>query len=70
MKTIQEIHEVLDRVIDGLEKGEMKPPQAVEINNAVGKKIGLIKVQLEYNNIRGRMGDKSQVIPLLEGESK
>lgn len=67
MKSIQEIHEAIDRVIDGLESGRMKPPVAVEINNAIGKKIGLIKAQLEYDALRNKLGDRATAIPLLDG---
>lgn len=52
MKTAKELHETLDRVIDGIEAGSIRLPSAVEINNAVGKRIGLLKVELEYCKLK------------------
>ena len=52
MKTSRELHEVLDAVIDGIKDKSTKLIDAVEINNAVGKRIQLHKLELEYHKFR------------------
>ena len=66
MKTHKEIHQVLDNVIDGLTEGSLKHGTAAEISNAVGKKINLLKLQLEYQDQARRFGDSASKIRLLE----
>ena len=47
------LHAILDEVIYGLQDGSMKDKSAKEISNAAGKKIALVKAQLDYANMWG-----------------
>ena len=58
--------EYLERLADGQEKGKIKAPQAVEMNNTVGKVIALAKTTLEYARLKNHLGSKSPVIQMLE----
>lgn len=53
MKNITELRDELAAVFAGLKNGTLEPKQAVEMNNAAGKIINTVKVQLEYADMRG-----------------
>jgi len=59
MKEIEDLYE-------GQKTGRIKAVQAVEMNNSIGKMIALIKLQLEYNNLRHRLGANCVKIAVLE----
>jgi len=52
MKSITELRNELAAVFKGLKDGTLEPKQAVEMNNAAGKIINTVKVQLEYAELR------------------
>jgi len=52
MKTIKELRDELGDVFDGLREGTLDVKKAVEMNNAAGKMINTVKVQLEYYHLR------------------
>jgi hypothetical protein len=52
MKTAEEMTLELQLVFDQLRDGSIKPKEAAELTNCVGKMIGLAKVQLEYHALR------------------
>jgi len=52
MKNIKEVREELGKVFEGLREGNLKIPQAAEMNNTAGKIINSVKVELEYYAIR------------------
>lgn len=52
MKNIKELREELSKVFMGLKSGEIEPKTASEMNNAAGKIINTVKVQLEYSALR------------------
>lgn len=52
MKTVQQLRSELCEVFDGLRDGTIAPKDAKEINNAAGKIIASVKVQLEYSQLR------------------
>ncbi len=64
MKNANEMTEELQSIFDKLNIGEIDRQTASEMTNAVGKMIGLAKVQLEYQKLTGRKGQ----IPFLETE--
>jgi hypothetical protein len=47
------LHSILDDVIYGLMDKSMPPGEAKEISNAAGKKIALVKAQIDYANMWG-----------------
>jgi hypothetical protein len=57
MKNITELREELAKVFTSLRDGTMDPKQAIEMNNAAGKMINTVKVQLEYAELRGDKPD-------------
>lgn len=67
MKKANELHEILDEVIDGLRDNSIRVPKASEISNAVGKRINLIKLELEAVKITaGQKGNITHVKSLME----
>jgi hypothetical protein len=52
MNNITELREELANVFTGLRDGTLDPKQAIEMNNAAGKMINTVKVQLEYAALR------------------
>ena len=52
MKNITELRDELAAVFIGLKTGTLEAKQAVEMNNAAGKIINTVKVQLEYAHMR------------------
>ena len=66
MKNAQYWMEYLERLAEAQEKGAIKPPQAVEMNNTVGKAISLAKTSLEYERMKQKLGEKAVTIPMLE----
>lgn len=63
----KEIHQELEELFKGLKSGKIKPPQACEMNNAVGKMINLAKLQIEYTRLQRELGPSAPNIPALEG---
>ncbi len=51
--SITELRKELQVIFKELRSGKLEPKQAKEMNNAAGKIIGTIKVQLEYSHLRG-----------------
>jgi len=51
MKNINELRENLCKLFDGLKNGEIEAKHAKEMNNAAGKIIGSLKVELEYADL-------------------
>lgn len=52
MKTAEQITADLQKVYEQLRNGEIPIKEAAEMNNCVGKMIGLAKAQLEYHALR------------------
>lgn len=52
MKNIHELRDQLSTVFAELKTGQLKPAIAAELNNAAGKIINSLKVELEYYNLR------------------
>lgn len=52
MKNITELRDELAAVFAGLKNGTLEHTQAAEMNNAAGKIINTVKVQLEYATMR------------------
>jgi len=48
MKNIEELRSELGQIFTGLKTGVVDPKVASEMNNAAGKMINTVKVQLEY----------------------
>lgn len=48
MKNMTEVREALSAVFEGLKNGDIKPNVACEMNNACGKIINSVKLELEY----------------------
>ena len=53
MRNITELRDELAAVFAGLKNGTLEHAQAAEMNNAAGKIINTVKVQLEYADMRG-----------------
>lgn len=66
MKTSADWLQEIENLFEGQKEGTIKPAQAVEMNNTIGKLIGLTKLQLEYNKQRQATGNKQATIPMLE----
>lgn len=66
MKNTQYWMEYLERLAEGQETGKIKAPQAVEMNNTVGKVISLAKTAIEYQRLKNNLGGKAETIPALE----
>lgn len=64
MKTSADWLRELEELYDGQKAGRIKPVQAVEMNNTVGKVIALTKLQLEYARVQAT--GKAPRIALLE----
>lgn len=62
MNTIAKLRDELSIVFTELKTGELKPKVATEMNNAAGKIINTVKVQLEYASLR----KEKPVIPYLK----
>jgi hypothetical protein len=69
MKTASELATELATLFDEQRAGKVSAAQAVEMNNTVGKWIGLMKVQLEYHAARKRLGKSLPVMQELEALS-
>jgi hypothetical protein len=54
MKNAQYWMEYLERLAEGQERGTIKPVQAVEMNNTVGKVISLAKASLEAQRMKSK----------------
>ena len=52
MKTITDLRNELLEVFEDLKDGNVEPKVAAEMNNAAGKAINTVKVQLEYAVLR------------------
>jgi hypothetical protein len=52
MKNIKEVRDELGKVFEGLRDGSLKVPQAAEMNNAAGKILNSVKVELDYYALR------------------
>lgn len=52
MKNIVELRKELSQVVEDLKAKRIEPKTAKELNNAVGKVIASVKVQLEYAAMR------------------
>lgn len=52
VKNVEELRKELCDVFDGLRNGTLQAKEAKEMNNAAGKIIGSIKVELEYAHLR------------------
>ncbi len=52
MKTAEQMTMELQAVFESLKTGSIKPSEAAEMTNCVGKMIGLAKAQLEYHALR------------------
>jgi hypothetical protein len=63
MKNMREVREQLTRVFDGLMNGSIGPQAATEMNNAAGKIINTLKIELAYHALRR----ESPTIEFLEG---
>jgi len=48
MNNIRDVRAELAAVFEGLKAGTIKPAEASELNNAAGKIINSLKVELEY----------------------
>lgn len=66
MKNITEVREQLSEVFAMLKAGSIQPGTATELNNAAGKIINSLKVELEYYSQRKEKPE----IPFLDGSSK
>lgn len=64
MKNITDLRNELSQVFSELKTGELKPKVATEMNNAAGKIINTVKIQLDYANLRKEKPD----IPYLKGK--
>lgn len=65
MKNIVELRNELSELYSNLKAGATDPHIAKELNNAAGKMIGTLKVQLIYAELR----DEKPSIPFLNEES-
>lgn len=63
MKNMREVREQLTVVFDGLLSGRIAPQVATEMNNAAGKIISTLKIELAYHALRR----ESPTIEFLEG---
>jgi hypothetical protein len=52
MKNIKEVRSKLSEVFAGLQDGTITPAIATELNNAAGKIINTVRVELEYAELR------------------
>lgn len=64
MKNIREVRAELSQVFSDLKAGKLKAAEASELNNAAGKIISSLKVELEYY---GQRKEKPE-ISFLAGE--
>lgn len=62
MKSIAELRKQLCEIFDDLRSGKLAAKDAKEANNAAGKIIGSLKVQLEYATLK----EDVPSIPFLE----
>lgn len=51
MKNMDEVRDALSAVYRGLKDGTIKPNEACEMNNACGKIINTVKLELEYYSL-------------------
>ena len=66
MKTTADWISEIEQLFDAQKLGRIKPSQAVEMNNTVGKLIGITKLQIEYHKLKQQCGSKMTKIPTLE----
>lgn len=66
MKNAQYWMEYLERLAEGQERGTIKPVQAVEMNNTVGKVISLAKATLEAQRMKSKVGGSMKTIQALD----
>ncbi len=52
MKNAEQMTADIQEVYAQLKTGQIKHKEAAELNNCIGKMIGLAKVQLEYHKLR------------------
>lgn len=65
MKNITEVRAQLSEVFEMLKSGAIQPGTATELNNAAGKIINSVKVELEYYALRK---EKPEIPFLKNGE--
>lgn len=70
MKTTADWINEIEALYEGQKSGKVKPVQAVEMNNTIGKLISLTKVQLEYQRMKQSLGAKAVTIPMLEAPTR
>jgi hypothetical protein len=66
MKNAKDWLKELEDLYEGQKTGRIKPVQAVEMNNTIGKVISLTKLQLENQKLQGSLGDKAPRVPMLD----
>jgi len=53
MKHVNDMIPALSAVFDGLTAGTIKPSAGAQMNNAVGKMIAVVRMQIDYSRQRG-----------------
>lgn len=53
MDNVRKLRDELAKVFTGLRDGNVDYKAAKEMNNAAGKMISTVKIQLEYSHLRG-----------------
>ena len=52
MQTIEEVRQEALKLFEGIRDGKIQHKEAKEMNNAIGKIVGTIRVQLDYAELR------------------
>ena len=52
MQTIEEVRQEALKLFEGIRDGKIPHKEAKEMNNAIGKIVGTIRVQLDYAELR------------------
>jgi hypothetical protein len=69
-KNIRELRKELCKIFNDLRSGELAAKDAKEMNNAAGKIIGTLKVELEYAALRQERPEIEFLFPIDEIESQ
>jgi hypothetical protein len=66
MKNASDWMNEIEELYEGQKSGKIRPPQACEMNNTIGKAIAHARGQMEKARLNNQLKDKAPLIPMME----
>lgn len=66
MKTAKQWMEEIENLYEGQKTGRIKPPQACEMNNTIGKAIAVTKLAIDGARFQRELGNKAPDLPMID----